>query len=298
MWPPPDPLRTAAVDVANAVFPYDYRGVRAALARLPADAYARAARELLDRRPGVVLLITGFPIEGIAETDGPPGAAAVGRALRALNWHVVTVVDPITRPVLQAIGPDLGEIEEIDAHGIPAAQAATGRLLDRIHPHAAIAIERPGLTADGRLANMRGETLDPSPVPLDGLMRVPISIGVGDGGNELGLGSLAGFMRQRRISPAPCVTRARHVLLASVSNWGAYGFTAMLEMLAGRPLLPSETDDRRWMRAIVSAGAVDGITARCEPTVDTFAYDRTAQVLHRLADVCETYAQANGRVPA
>lgn len=298
MWPPPDPLRTAAVDVANAVFPYDYRGVRAALARLPADAYARAARELLDRRPGVALLITGFPIEGIAETDGPPGAAAVGRALRALNWHVVTVVDPITRPVLQAIGPDLGEIEEIDAHGIPAAQAATGRLLDRIHPHAAIAIERPGLTADGRLANMRGETLDPSPVPLDGLMRVPISIGVGDGGNELGLGSLAGFMRQRRISPAPCVTRARHVLLASVSNWGAYGFTAMLEMLAGRPLLPSETDDRRWMRAIVSAGAVDGITARCEPTVDTFAYDRTAQVLHRLAEVCQTYAQSNGRIPA
>ena len=294
----PDSLQTAAVDVADAVFPYDYRGVRAALTRLPADAYARAAHDMLDQRPGVALLITGFPVNGIAETDGPPGAAAVGRALRNLNWHVVTVVDPMTRPVIEALGRDLGEIEEIDTQGIPAAEAATGRLLDRIRPQAAIAIERPGLTADGRLANMRGETLDPSPVPLDGLLRVPVSIGVGDGGNELGLGSLAGFMRRRRISPAPCVTRARHVLLASVSNWGAYGFTAMLEMLADRPLTPSEADDRRWMRAIVRAGAVDGITARCEPTVDTFAYDRTAQVLHRLADVCKTYAQANGRVPA
>ena len=39
------------------------------------------------------------------------------------------------------------------------------------------------------------------------------------------------------------------------------------------------------------AGAVDGVTARCEPTVDTFHYDRTASVLHRLADVCEAYAQ-------
>ncbi len=298
MWPSPDPVQSAAADVADAVFPYDYRGVRPALARVPADSYARAARELLDRRPGVALLITGFPIKGIAETDGPPGAAAVGRALRALSWHVVTVVDPMTRPVIEAIGRDLGEIEEIDADSIPQAEAATGRLLDRIRPHAAIAIERPGLTADGRLANMRGETLNPSPVPMDGLLRVPISIGVGDGGNELGLGSLASFMRQRRISPAPCITRARHVLLASVSNWGAYGFTAMLEMLAGRPLMPTETDDRRWMRAIVSAGAVDGVTARCEPTVDTFHYDRTASVLHRLADVCETYAQANGRVPA
>ena len=298
MWQSSDPLQAAAVDVADAVFPYDYRGVRPALARLPADSYARAALELLDRRPGVALLITGFPIKGIAETDGPPGAAAVGRALRALSWHVVTVVDPMTRPVIEALHRDLGEIEEIDAHGIPQAEAETGRLLDRIRPHAAIAIERPGLTADGRLANMRGETLNPSPVPMDGLLRVPLSIGVGDGGNELGLGSLASFMRQRRISPAPCVTRARHVLLASVSNWGAYGFTAMLEMLAGRPLMPTETDDRRWMRAIVQAGAVDGVTTRCEPTVDTFHYDRTASVLHRLADVCETYAQANGRVPA
>lgn len=298
MWPSPDPLQTAAVDVANAVFPYDYRGVRPALTRLPADAYARAATELLDRRPGVVLLITGFPVNGVAETDGPPGAAAVGRALRALSWHVVTVVDPMTRPVIQALGRDLGEIEEVDADGVVQAEIATGQVLDRVRPHAAIAIERPGLTADGRLANMRGETLDPSPVPLDGLLRVPISIGVGDGGNELGLGSLASFMRRRRISPAPCVTRARHVLLASVSNWGAYGFTAMLEMLADRPLLPSETDDRRWMRAIVQAGAVDGITARSEPTVDTFQYDRTAQVLHRLAEVCQTHAQATGRVPA
>ncbi len=295
---PPDPLQTATADVADAVFPYDYRGVRAALARVPADAYARAALELLDRRPGVALLITGFPINGIAETDGPPGAAAVGRALRALNWHVVTVVDPMTRPVIEVLGCDLGEIEEIDAHGVVAAEAATGRLLDRIRPQAAIAIERPGLTADGRLANMRGETLDPSPVPMDGLLRVPISIGVGDGGNELGLGSLASFMRQRRISPAPCITRARHVLLASVSNWGAYGFTAMLEMLADRPLLPSETDDRRWMRAIVRAGAVDGVSGRSEPTVDTFAYDRTAQVLARLADICQTHAQSTGRVPA
>ena len=298
MWPPPDPVRAAAVDVADAVFPYDYRGVRAALARVPADAYARAALDLLDRRPGVVLLITGFPVNGIAETDGPPGAAAVGRALQALNWHVVTVVDPMTRPVIEALGRDLGEIEEIDAEGVSQSEAVTGRFLDSVRPHAAIAIERPGLTADGRLANMRGETLDPSPVPMDGLLRVPVSIGVGDGGNELGLGSLANFMRQQRISPAPCVTRARHVLLASVSNWGGYGLAAMLQMLADRPLLPSEADDRRWMRAIVRAGAVDGITARCEPTVDTFTFDRTAQMLSRLAGICHTYAQANGRVSA
>ena len=139
----PDPLQTAAADVADAVFPYDYRGVRAALARVPADSYARAARDLLDRRPGVALLITGFPVNGTAETDGPPGAAAVGRALRALSWHVVTVVDPMTRPVVEALGRDLGEIEEIDAQGVAAGRSRHRPVCwTGFAPHAAIAIER------------------------------------------------------------------------------------------------------------------------------------------------------------
>ncbi len=281
----PDWLQLAAVDVADAVFPYDYRGVRIAARRLPADVYARAGCALLERTPGVALLTTGFPVAGVGETDGPPGAAAVGRALQTLGWRVVTVVDPLTRGVVTAIGGDLGVIEEIDAPGVAAAETAARAMLARLRPDVVIPIERPGLTADGRLANMRGESLDPPPVVLDGLLRAPLSIAVADGGNELGMGVLAGYLRARRISPAPCVTRATHVLLASVSNWGAYGLAAMLDILTNRPLTPTPEDDRRWMASIVRAGAVDGITGRREPTVDAFTQDRTAQVLTRLAEV-------------
>ena len=81
------PAQTAAVDVADAVFPYDYRGVRPALARVPADSPTPAPpSELLDRRPGVVLLITGLPDQG-HRRDGwpppapPPWAAPCGRSV-------------------------------------------------------------------------------------------------------------------------------------------------------------------------------------------------------------------------
>lgn len=289
-----EPLRNAAADIAKAVFPFDYRGMRIAMRRVPADAYMRAARALLKHDRGVAVLTTGFPVLGTAETDGPPGAAAVGRALGILGWDVVTVVDPITSPVVTAVLGELGAIEQLDASGIADAEGAVTRLVKRVRPDVVIAIERPGLTEDGRLTNLRGEDLDKRTVPLDHLFRVPLSMAIGDGGNELGMGTIAGFLRDRGISQTPCVTSATHLLLASVSNWGAYGLVSALEMLVQQALAPNQADDHRWMRAIREAGAIDGITGRSGMTVDTFAEDRTGRVIAQLAAVRKAYAQRIG----
>lgn len=289
-----EPIQKAAADVAEAVFPFDYRGMRIAMRRVPADAYMRAARALLKHDRGVAVLSTGFPVLGTAETDGPPGAAAVGRALRALGWDVVTVVDPITSPVVTAVLGEFGAIEQLDATEIAAAESAAMRLVKRVRPDVVIAIERPGLTEDGRLTNFRGEDLDKGTVPLDGLFQVPLSIAIGDGGNELGMGTIAGFLRDRGISQTPCVTSATHLLLASVSNWGAYGLVSALEMLVQQSLAPNQADDHQWMMAIHEAGAVDGITGRPGMTVDTFEEGRTGRVIAQLAAVRKAYAQSIG----
>ena len=86
-------------------------------ARRAADALRRARR---------VVLTTGFVVDtGVAETDGPPGAAVLGRALRALGAEVRYVTDAVTAPVLAAalaavgIGvapPPLQKVEEIKAY--------------------------------------------------------------------------------------------------------------------------------------------------------------------------------------
>ena len=295
MDPVSGPLLTAAVSIAQAVFPSDHRGIQGAACRVPTDGYVQAARVVVEQVPGVAMLTTGFPVSGAAETDGPPGAAAVGRALQQLGWHVVTVLDPMTRSVVSSLGEDLGEIEEIDVIGVHAASVATGHLLERVQPDVVIAVERPGLTADGRLMNMRGEELDRRIVPLDGLLRGPLSIAVGDGGNELGMGAIADFLRECQILQTPCVTSATHTLLASVSNWGAYGLVTAFGILANRRLTPTEDDDRHWLSTIERAGALDGITRRAEMTVDTFSLDRTQRVLARLVRVERSYAQMIGQ---
>jgi len=64
-----------------------------------------------------------------------------------------------------------------------------------------------------------------------------------------------------------------------VSNWGAYGIVAQLGRLTGQPLLHTPAEERRLIDACVSAGAVDGITRRKEPTVDTLSADTHAALV-------------------
>ena len=105
------------------------------------------------------------------------------------------------------------------------------------------------------------------------------------------MGTIAGFLRDRGISRTPCVTSATHLLLASVSNWGAYGLVTALEILTKQALAPNHADDRRWMMEIHEAGAVDGITGRSEMTVDTFPENRTGRVINQLTTVRKLHAK-------
>ena len=73
-----------------------------------------------------------------------------------------------------------------------------------------------------------------------------------------------------------CVTSCDHLIVAGVSNWGAYGMMAALAVL--RPdwtatiarFLTAERDLAVTQAIVDKAGAVDGVTARREATVDGF----------------------------
>src|SRR6202162_1231788 len=73
---------------------------------------ARAAGAL--RRAKRVLLTTGFSLgPGLPEADRPPGAASLGRALRALGAEVTYITDAASLPPLQAALSVLGEPTQI-----------------------------------------------------------------------------------------------------------------------------------------------------------------------------------------
>src|SRR5262245_54652336 len=142
------------------------RGIASFFVKGGAGAAARALR-----RARRVLITTGFTVgDGLPETDGPPGAASLGRALRRLDVPVQYVTDEPTVPILAAALRALGEPAPITT--FPATGDAAGaarRLLADVAPSHLVSIERPGRTAGGDYLSARGETVRPWNAPIDAL---------------------------------------------------------------------------------------------------------------------------------
>lgn len=242
-----------------------------------------AARCIYDAPRGNVLLTTGFYIAGcgIGETDGPPGTVFLARALEALGFTPTIVTDDHCRAFFTCVGLNT-LCPEVHA-GTDTYEA----LLDEYKPTLLISIERCGENADGDYANMRGVSIADHTARVDTLFRLGAgrgipTIGVGDGGNEIGMGNVAPVIAER-LSLVPCVTTVEHLVLATVSNWGAYGLCAYLERLSGKPLLPDYPTVMEYLETIVALGCVDGVTKERVPTVDGYPTQVKREVLDALA---------------
>ena len=134
-----------AADLVDQVLALD-PGHRDIAAFFTPGAATSAARAL--RRARRVLIVTGFTVEpDMPETDGPPGAAVLGRALRRLGASVKYVTDAANVPLVEAVLKTLDEPADVVVypHG---ADAAPG-LLAAERPTHLVAIERPGRNRAG-----------------------------------------------------------------------------------------------------------------------------------------------------
>ena len=232
-------------------------------------------------------LITGFfvPRGDVAapETDGPVGTALLAASLAACGVAARIAVDsPCADAVRAAVG-SAGRDVTVDEMGV-VDRPGLDRVIEAWRQAGishAVAIERCGIAADGRPRNMRGVDVSPWTAPLDELfLDGPWrKIGVGDGGNEIGMGKLPAGLIARHVpngAQIACVTSCDHLVVAGVSNWGAYGLMAALSLVRpewSRTIAKFLTAERDFAvtRAVVSeAGAVDGVTARREATIDGF----------------------------
>jgi hypothetical protein len=265
-----------------------------------------------------VLIATGFTVAAdTPETDGPPGAAVLGRALRRLGARVRYVTDPHNVPIVGAALEALGEPADIAA--FPEDEAAAPAILARERPTHLVAIERPGRARSGEYMNLRGVPItawnrrvdalflsarsDARPSPravrsgagarrrsrAEGASVTasprPVTIGIGDGGNEIGMGNV----RRRLLKAGGLIARTAsvvgvdHLVVAATSNWGAYGVVAGLSRLTGTALLHAPETEPRMIEACIAAGAFDGVTRRREPTVDGLSAEVHAAVVRLLA---------------
>ena len=267
---------------------------------------AAAADELLGGER--VVIVTGFCIRAamIGETDGPPGALVIADALRQLGKEVVLVTDSHSNRLLEAGAALYGAPLPIVV--LSAQQAVADQqieeLLHSFKPTQVLAIERPGSAVDGHRYSMRGEALDDLVPATDRLLQANgacRTIAIGDGGNELGMGSLRSALMPRITHGELifCATPADYVIAAGISNWGGSALAAALALRSGRVQLRTPDYEQAVLRAMVAAGAVDGCTRKNELSVDGLPWDEYAQTLadiHHAAQSALAAAKCCGKV--
>ena len=275
--------------IEDIILDQDKRGMLALRPYLPDDYCSQAGQFIMDN-PGGVIIVTGFYVvmAGKPETDGPPGAIAIGEALKGLGRAVTYVSDEYTTLVLRryANGSD---VIDFPIDGIDASKQHAKDILEKVKPSLLISIERCGRTRDDKYLNMRYVDISPHTARLDYLFDSDVpSVGIGDGGNEIGMGNLAEVIPSVESLPDyPAVNQVDRLVIASVSNWGGYGLVAALSRISGKNLLPSVESDTAMLHGMIEAGVVDGTTGDAVPTVDNFSAEENGALLARLHRVVE-----------
>lgn len=273
--------------IEDIILDRDRRGISHLRPHLPADYATQAAQLILDN-PGTAIVVTGFYIldAGFAETDGPPGAVVIGSALNQLGYKVVHVTDLYATEIMDKTGGDYSSVVEFPITDEDASAEFARDLLSELNPSVLVAIERCGLTDEGKYRNMRGRDITDYNARIDHIFNSDVpSVGIGDGGNEIGMGNLAEEVTQvESLVKIPCVTQTTKLMLASVSNWGGYGLAAALSALSGRNLLPSIAEEQQLLRDTVDLGAVDGMSAKQEYKVDGFTIEENSETVQALHD--------------
>jgi hypothetical protein len=278
------------------------------LSRRTAGALRRAADSLIAEPAPEVAILTGCYIPAArppaAETDGPLGAVQLAAAIGRLGGAARLVTDEPCAPVVAAAIDTAGlaatggrvPLDVAPLAGYDDWQAAT--LAGYPELTHVISCERVGPAADGVPHNMRGLDLGAHSAPLDRLYGAGpwYRIGIGDGGNELGMGVLATELVASAVDHGAeihCVTGCEALIVAGTSNWGAAALVGALAVLADdrKPLIELLSPD--WSRAVLDgmvgrAGAVDGIRRAVSSSVDGLDWPAYAEPLAEIERIVRT----------
>lgn len=279
-----------------------------------------------------VLLCTGFPIPPSfrGETDGIVGTTILARALRlGLQAHPVVVTEEENLPLVRAAceGAALRpcvRIEEAEAlpQGVvllpfpkeeKEARDRAAALVSLLSPPVIIAIEKPGRNSRGVYHSLHGIPITETVAKTDHLFlavreRGGLTIGIGDQGNELGMGSLKEVtLRLNRfgeVCGCPCnggivaEIPSDVAIVSGVSDWGALGLTAALAFLTSRPdLLPKVEMFSAVLHGAVKAGAIDSLSQASVPSIDGIAEGYHLRLLEQLRDLLHYAILFQGNAP-
>jgi hypothetical protein len=203
--------------------------------------------------------------------------------LKSLGNTVAYVTDELCSTAVKAIADD-DEVIEFPITNHHESSMFAHKLLVQHAPSAMVSIERAGLLGDGTYRNWKGVDFSKFNAKIDHMFdEHPYTVGIGDGGNEIGMGNMRHVIPDIENLPNdPCVTTTTELITASVSNWGGYGLIAALSLKTGKNLLPSVEQGYEWVKDIVAVGAVEGMSGESKDWVDARAPEDDAMCLRDL----------------
>lgn len=266
-------------------------------------------------KPGdVVFFLTGLLVRSaftpnIGESDGPPGIAVLINTMqRALGITPVIVADdsmvnPLTTvlsgggfsriPMENVINASMPSKRPTRAFGIitmPSEAAAANKvaldLLEQYKPAAIISCERGGPSAKGIIHNAQGKDISRYHCRSDLLFKKgyeqlgnPITIGIGDGGNEVGMGNIAEDLKTWLPYGDKCQcscesgiipeTKCDVLVTSTVSNWGASAIASAIALLTQRnDAIPTTSYHEAIIKATARAGFIDSPTGEVYERID------------------------------
>lgn len=265
--------------IEDVILRYSNRGMNILRNYLEDNYCMNTAKKIASWDKGNVFLLTGFYVAGFAETDGPVGTCVLAKALEKIGYRPVIITDDYCKGFF--------ELENLKVIYLSNTvdEKDLAELVSIYYPKGMISIERCGKNKFGEYANMRGISISEYTAPLDKLFEqykgiIP-TIGVGDGGNEIGMGNLSDVIANE-LSLEPCVVGADDLVIATVSNWGAYGIACALGIVTGNKLLPTFEWVESYIKKTIDIGSVDGVTHERIVSVDGKGMDIEKEIIDSL----------------
>ncbi|MCL5076215.1 MAG: DUF4392 domain-containing protein [Chloroflexi bacterium] len=249
-----------------------------------------------------VIIATGMPTLPwrAPEQDGPIGAATLARSLvLGLGAKPIIVIEEdfveLAKATVRSAGLytfGLDRLLELPTTasvvpfpiGIGEAKRVGSHLLETYRPKALITIEKAGRNENGGWHTATGGaytewTSKVDDMFLEAKARGILTIGIGDGGNELGCGMIKEAVIEHVPGAAKCQCPCGGsivpqfvpdvLIMAAISNWGAYGIEACLASILGRmEVLHDSQMELRVQRECADAGANNDGPGLLDPGAD------------------------------
>ena len=269
--------------------------------------FQRACRSLTSEPLLALDIFTGFFIPtgepAAYETDGPLGCVFLMRALPRFAVQIA-IGSPGNCSTAIEVGlryaglDDFAVVPVGTGNPIPERCIQAGTEWPGHESTHMLAVEHAGRAGDGRYYSMRGRDITAETRPIDAdFMNASgqVTIGIGDGGNEIGMGKIPHETIVKNIPNGDlihCRVPTDHLIVAGVSNWGAYALAAGLFVLSGvTPPAGLFDPDRELaiLEVMVRDGPlVDGVTGKQTATVDGLTWEEYIRPLLQIRAILES----------